>query len=199
MLVILGLTITAALAMGLAARGKFTNLSRISFSWIPILYIALGIGLIPGLTSGPRVVDLLMLAIAYMLVAAFLIRNVVSSRDHLRAGLIVATLGWFLNAVVILANGAMPLSLWAYARSGQTEVPTPGRGGYFKIEIADSDTRLSFLGDVIPIRVIKQVVSIGDIVLVLGIGVAIVQGMRGAGRRVAEASELNQTRREPTS
>jgi hypothetical protein len=139
----------------------------------------------PLIVDKPRWLVDLAIACAYIAVAAFLIRNM--TREHsIRIGLIFLLIGWMLNASVIALNGAMPLSIRAYRASGQTETPTPRQGGFFKIELADNKTRLGFLGDVIPVHPIGQVVSVGDLFLVLGAAGALVGGMR---RRQLEGRE----------
>jgi hypothetical protein len=100
------------------------------------------------------------------------------SRGAIRIAIAILLLGWLLNAVPIAANGGMPLSLWAYRRAGLTETPTPRTGGFYKIVIASSSTRLNFLGDVIPVAAIRQVVSLGDIALIVGIGCFVVASMQ---------------------
>ena len=77
----------------------------------------------------------------------------------------------------------MPLSRWAYAASGQTEHIRQGFGGYYRVVLAGPKTRLLQLGDVIPVKVFREVVSIGDIFLIIGIALVIAAAMRTARRR----------------
>jgi hypothetical protein len=74
------------------------------------------------------------------------------------------------------------LSRWAYAASGQTARITEGSRGFYRIVLAGPKTTLLRLGDVIPIKLFRQVVSIGDIVLFLGIAFVIAAAMRTARR-----------------
>jgi hypothetical protein len=114
---------------------------------------------------------------AFAGVLLFLIVNIAGTRGGVRAGFLIVGLGWALNFIVIAANKGMPLSLWAYAKSGQTEAVTQGSGGFYRIVVAHPGTLFRPLGDVIPVRAIHQVLSIGDCLLLLGASVVIAFGM----------------------
>lgn len=182
--------LAAALGMGvvagLIARGRFRNLREIRLWWTPVLFVALIIGLIPlfvGVPKGPRIA----LQIVSMLgVLAFLAINTARARGGVRIGFWTIAMGWALNFIVIAANGGMPLSRWAYSKIESGPI-TPGRGGFFKIVIAGPHSVLRPLGDVIPLRAVDQVLSIGDVVLIIGIVVVIAAGMR-ARASTAEAT-----------
>jgi hypothetical protein len=111
------------------------------------------------------------------LIGVFLVVNLRGTRGLLRLGLATMAFGWTLNMVVIGANAGMPLSLAAYEVSGQHVVPTPRRGGFYRIVLADEGTVLRWLGDVLPVRPIHQVFSPGDLTLALGLGFSIVGAM----------------------
>lgn len=181
MFVILAITLAVAVIAGLATGGRLANLAWVRLRLLPVLYLALAFGLLPLLVGVPSGLNRTLLTASYILVAIWLGANLRARRGALRSGFIVLMAGWLLNTLPIATNGGMPLSLWAYERAGLTEVPTPGEGGFFKIVIADQDSRLRFLGDVIPMRPITQVVSVGDIFLVLGIGIVVGGGMRAPG------------------
>ena len=112
----------------------------------------------PGLTNAGALAVLL---IANLSVLAFLILN------RSLPGVILIAAGLLLNTCVITANQAMPVSAAAARRAGLEE-PTEVRGD-LKHELLDDDTKIGFLGDVIPVPVLQEVLSIGDIVLALGV------------------------------
>lgn len=175
---ILLLTLGAAVAAGWLARGRLRNLAGLHFRGVPIVLGALLVALLPLLISVSDGTARVLSAIANIVVLAFLIVNARHHKGGVRAGIAVMIAGWALNALVISANGGMPLARWAYTQSGQTDPITAGEDGFYKIVIADDDTVLRPLGDVIPIRAIAQVVSIGDILLVAGIDIVVVVAMR---------------------
>ena len=66
----------------------------------------------------------------------------------------------------ICANVSMPVSPTA---AQAIDLTPPPAGTALKHERLDENTRLPWLGDVIPIPGIREVLSIGDLVLALGI------------------------------
>jgi uncharacterized protein DUF5317 len=185
MLPLLGTAIGVGLIAGLLAHGHPRALKDLRFRWPLVLLASLIVGVIPyyvSMSSGPR--KALQFA-GYAGVLIFLLVNIASFHGALRTGFLIITLGWALNFIVIAANGGMPLSLWAWSHSGQGGAPTPGKGGFFKILIAHPGTWFKPLGDVIPVRSIGQVLSIGDVILILGIAFVIAAGMRPSLRRRA--------------
>lgn len=88
------------------------------------------------------------------------------------AGAVIA-LGAVLNGIAIAANGRMPYSPAAVEavglRPGQV---TP------KNEPVDAHTRLSFLGDTIPIAPLQKVISPGDVLISGGSCAVVVLAMR---------------------
>jgi hypothetical protein len=86
--------------------------------------------------------------------------------------------GLLLNTVVVIANGAMPVSLYAEARAGISANSLFDANDAVH-EIAGSQTRLPHLGDVVPVPLPlhPETVSVGDILIVAGVGLLIVAGM----------------------
>lgn len=112
------------------------------------------------------------LVASVLLVIAFLARN----RGLTGTGLVA--LGLLLNALVVGANGAMPVSLAATARAG---VGTGDllAGADLRHEPADATTRLAWLGDVVPVPLPyrPEVVSPGDVLVAAGLAQLVVAGM----------------------
>jgi hypothetical protein len=86
-------------------------------------------------------------------------------------GFLLIVVGLALNAVVIAANGGMPVAREAVVRSGQESAFSDLREhGGAKHHLADDGSVLLTLGDAIGIpRPIGQAVSVGDLVLDVGI------------------------------
>ena len=88
------------------------------------------------------------------------------------AGAVIA-LGAVLNGIAIGINGRMPYSpAMAEAVGLRPGLTTP------KNEPVDADTRLSFLGDTIPIAPLRKVISPGDVLISVGSGALVVVAMR---------------------
>src|SRR5437879_12284296 len=176
-LLLLSTMIGLGLIAGFLAGGSLKGLKEIHLRLVWVLFVSLAIALLPlfGGSLNKHRLGLLLFANAGVLL--WLVVNILTSRE-IRAGLLVATVGWAVNFIVIAATGAMPLSRWAYAASGQTARITQGAGGFYRIMIAGPSTRFLRLGDVIPVKIFSVVVSIGDIVMILGVAVVIAAAMR---------------------
>jgi hypothetical protein len=134
-----------------------------------LLFVGLGIQTVFDFWNPPfmsRLVSVVIFVVAQSLVAAFLLLN-----WHL-PGMWLAALGLVLNVVVIGANGAMPVSREAARISGLDQMGDMG----LEHELLTDRTLLPFLGDVIPLPGTQRVVSLGDVVLALGIGRFVYRG-----------------------
>jgi hypothetical protein len=155
-----------ALLAGVLARlrgGSVNDLAETSFGWTPLLVagLVLQIGFIywdpPWLGEGG---GLTVLLVSNAAVAAWLFAN------RTLPGLMLAAAGMALNVVVIASNGAMPvLERSAVAAGVARSLEDAG----LKHEPLDEDTVLPWLGDAIPVRPFHEVLSVGDVVLALGL------------------------------
>ena len=111
----------------------------------------------------------------HLLSYAFLFAFIYANRKM--PGMVFMGLGIFLNFLVIAANGGtMPVSP-AILGLSPSEIPTST--GDALHSVATADTRLFFLADIIPLPIPKgTLVSIGDIILGLGLFYFIQQAMQ---------------------
>lgn len=118
------------------------------------------------------------LALSAGLVGAFLLRN----RQLRGTGLVAA--GLLANAVVVLANGAMPVSLAAAERAGLAPTALALLEDP-RHEPVTAQTRLRLLGDVVavPLPLRPEVVSPGDVLVAAGLAELVVLGMLGSAPR----------------
>lgn len=161
--------IVAVLAclVALVRGGSLDNLASTHLRWSLLLFGALMVQIVVDLSDPPWLGDgagfLIMLA-TNAAVIAFLALN------RQLPGMALAALGLLLNLIVIVANGAMPVSAWAAEVVGLSEqLQDPG----VKHEVLDSQTLFPFLGDIIPIPGLSKIVSVGDVVLAAGIGLLV--------------------------
>jgi hypothetical protein len=112
------------------------------------------------------------LVVSAGLVVAFLTGN----RGLRGTGLVA--LGLLANALVVGANGAMPVSADAAARAGVGTADLIA-GSDPRHVPAGPQTRLRWLGDVIPVPLprVPLVVSPGDVLVAAGLGQLVVAGM----------------------
>jgi hypothetical protein len=127
---------------------------------------------------------LLYLYVSFVLLAAFAVVNVRVT------GVALILVGIALNFTVIALKRGMPVSRQALVASGQADTlgELVDEGGA-KHHLASSTDRLRFLGDVIAVPVLEQVISVGDVFTYGGVMVLITAGM-GRRRRVGDAGDL---------
>jgi len=156
--------IVAALAMllGLVFGGTFESLIATKVRWLWLVYVGFVVQLTTLLWS-PSWLDgsaeLAVLALTTVPIALFMALN------YRLPGMVLAALGLALNLLVISANGAMPV-----ATGAATGVNPQVQDSDFKHEWLDESTNLPWLADVIPLRPLRSVLSLGDVLLAAGIG-----------------------------
>ncbi|GIV00991.1 MAG: hypothetical protein KatS3mg014_2606 [Actinomycetota bacterium] len=156
--------------MGLASGGRPSRLGDVRFRWpaLGLLGVALQFPPVGG-TAGVA-----------LLLASFACLAIVVGVNLRRPGFPLVLLGLLLNLLVIGINRGMPVSEAAIRASGQLETLEELRGSASpKHHLMGPGDRLTFLGDVIPIPPpIRQAVSVGDLLALLGIGWFVVVAMR---------------------
>lgn len=165
---LLVLALLGALVVGWLRNGTLDRLGALPLRSRRLVVLAFVVQLVGTVVGGP--VYPVALAASAVLVVAFLARN----REVRGTGLIA--LGLLANALVVGANGAMPVSPSAAARAG---VPLERLAGDARHEIADEQTRLRWLSDVVPVVVPlrPEVVSPGDVLVTAGAAQLVVVGM----------------------
>jgi hypothetical protein len=161
----------AGVVVGVLRGGSLENVNRVRFRlpWLVFLGLALQIGAeaaasrFPGIQRG--VAGPLILAISYAFVGTFVVLN------FRFPGAPLIGLGLLLNLSVILANGAMPVSLWA-------------------VKVSGSHAGLGFLGDIIPVPPLG-IVSVGDVVLGAGVFVLVIRLIGPDKRRIKNSQSEN--------
>lgn len=155
-----------AVLTGVAARlrgGSLTTLAETTFRWTPLLVAGL-VFQVAFLYWDPEWLGsgggLAVVLGSNLTVAVWLFVN------RSLPGLLLAAAGMALNVVVIAVNGAMPVLPSSAERAGVSQsIDDAG----IKHERLDEDTVLPWLGDAIPVPPFKEVLSVGDVVLALGL------------------------------
>jgi hypothetical protein len=171
--------LAVALVVGLIAGGSVRPFEHLEIHWWGLALAGVALQLLPVPTVrwlSAEIVGSAMLVGSYVLLLAFLTVN----RWVPAAG--VMAVGLLLNLVVVGANGGMPVSAAAVERAGGS--PTAlAEGEAAKHHVADGDDLFAPLGDVIPIpQPIGVVLSVGDLLLYLGMAWCVIQVMRGRSR-----------------
>jgi Family of unknown function (DUF5317) len=168
-----------AIGLGYLLGGRLKGFEHLRINRWGLALVGLALQLVPAFSIGSisgSVTGPVMLALSYTFLVVFLISN------RWIPGMPVMRIGLFLNLVVVLINGGMPVNAWAIERVGgdpatlAAEAPT-------KHHLRTDDDYLWWLGDVIPIGgPFGDVVSIGDVLLYGGMVYSITEIMRGRRR-----------------
>lgn len=162
------------LALGFALGGGLDRLGALPLRRPALVVTALLTQLGGALVGGPFYV--IGLGAAAVLVLRFLSLN----RGIRGTGLVA--LGLLANALVVGANGAMPVSPDAAGRAGVT-IQDLLTGADARHELSDGQTRLPWLGDVVPVPLPlrPEVISAGDVLIAAGLGQLVLLAMLGVG------------------
>ncbi len=166
--------IILGLVLGLWAGGRLLNLASIQLRWVWLLFAAVVVrfGTEALLNAGVEVVDTLRVP---LLGAGFVMLLVGLWVNRGYPGLSLAFIGILLNAIVILLNGGhMPIWEPSLEAAGFTAADVNSAIHV----VVDDDlsaaflTRALVLGDIFPIPIpfIRNVASLGDLFLSLGLG-----------------------------
>ena len=165
-------TLVLAVAVGYATGGRLSALADLDVRWPPVAIAGL---VLQSLPMPSRTLAFVALYLSFALLLLFAAVNV----RRQAVPFVAILLGVALNFTVIAVNAGMPVTRDAVVASGQVDTLDELRdGGWVKHHLAGPDDRLLFLGDVIGVRQIGQIVSIGDVVAYAGVAWLVVAGMR---------------------
>lgn len=165
----LALVLFLALTIAVLRGGRLSNLGDIHLRmwWLlPMAFLLqIATAWLPRSARWSDSVGLAMILTSFVLLLALVILN----RD--RTGMWLAGVGVLMNFSVIALNGGMPVleGAWEVAAGFSGEAMSVAAS--YKHVTLNASTRLSFLADVIPIRLANQgnVVSLGDVFLAVGL------------------------------
>ncbi|HLT97591.1 MAG TPA: DUF5317 domain-containing protein [Acidimicrobiia bacterium] len=166
----LALVLFLAMTIAVLRGGRLSNLGDIQLRlwWLlPVAFLLqIATSWLPDSASWSEGVGLAMILTSFVLLLVLVILN----RE--RTGMWLAGVGVLMNFSVITLNGGMPVLEGAWEVASGFADATMSLEGSYKHVVLDATTRLSFLADVIPIRLANQgnVVSLGDVFLAVGMG-----------------------------
>ena len=119
--------------------------------------------------------------VMFALACTFVAINVAVLPGSARPGLVIFGVGFTLNSVTMALNGGMPFSVAAARASGLPKtVNVPAGPGHVPLT---SHTNLPFFADILPVPIFQRVVSVGDLLILLG-ATWLVVALIGAARTV---------------
>jgi hypothetical protein len=178
---ILPFAVVLGLIVGSAAGGSWRPLVDTRF-WRPSLVLAAIASqaalTLPGLRDWSADVRFAIVVVTYLILGWWLVENARRSPNGVRLGFGIIASGWLLNLLAIVPNGGMPVSKSALARAGIASSTSVIRGHLAKHVSINDGTVLRVLGDTIPLRWFRSVVSPGDVLIAVGIGVLVAAAMK---------------------
>lgn len=181
-----------ATVVGVAAGGRPAALARVPLAGWRLLVTAAvcqAAGSVLARLAGSNIPYAVGSLVAVALLIGFLLHNASL------AGVPLVAIGLLTNTLVVLANGAMPVSRWAAAKAGVhlTEIAA---GLDPRHVVADAATSGRAFSDVIPVRIPgwPEVVSPGDLLVAAGLGLLLVTGLLWPQSGVGRAEPRETTR-----
>lgn len=186
----MGITIVAValgLLLGVAAGGRPRTIGRRPVRAIGALIAGVTTQLAPEVAALDGLPALALVLTSYLLLAVFAAVN-------LRlVGMPVVLLGLCLNAGVIAANGAMPVrpsAIVAADVAGADEASALDLGAKRRLE--EPGDRAVWLGDIVPVPGLREVVSFGDLILAVGMADVVFRLLKPVpARRRDDAEEID--------
>ena len=156
--------LVAGIVFGFVTGGRLRNVARRPLQLIWLLVISVGLQVAAETLDIADRAGLAMVLISYVGLATFAIANT------RLVGMPVVLVGLLCNLAVIMLNGGMPVDEDALLASGaatRDELASLDLGA--KRHLATDDDVLRQLGDVIPVRPSREVLSFGDLIMAFGI------------------------------
>jgi len=175
---LLALAVTAGLVVGLARPPAGIHAVRPRVDRIGLLAVGAGLNALSIVLDGAASVMALAASLAVLIAVAVANRHI--------TGIAVVGIGLFVNLVAVAVNGGMPVRVSAMEAAGLVE---PGAS----VEVSDprhletSQDPVPVLGDVLPVPFAQEVVSFGDLIIVLGAADAVRELSRRRARVPAHA------------
>jgi hypothetical protein len=181
------LAIVVSILVGLALGGNLRSLSELRLRLWPLAIVGLVLQILPVQFGSSHWLAVALLIASYVLLLAFVVVNIRV------AGFPVVAVAFGLNLLVVALNGGMPVSASAIERAsgpvdGPAQIAALERSTDAKHHLQRPGDVLTPLSDVIGIgRPISQVLSVGDLVFILGVGWVLVVAMRRSPERSDQA------------
>lgn len=185
-MVLIPFAVAAGLVLGLARRGKLENL----LGFAPALW-PLGLVSIAGLVLG----EFGSLDRSYA-VGAFIVGTLglvfTLSKNTRFKGVITIAIGLLANLLAVIGNGHVPVRYDALVGAGEVDQATPAESVVLTglREMEDAETRLSLLGEVVPVEVLNAAVSFGDLIMAAGVVIFAMHLLLARRRRGIDVDEL---------
>lgn len=159
-------TMALGVAIGWLRGGRLARLEQVNLRAVPLLGLAAAAQVLVFLGAADAALSARrgLLGAAHAGALGFLWAN------RRLPGAALIAVGTAANALVTVANGAMPVSARAL-RTMDAEIHRLPAGRHVLADSVGGGARLPWLADMIPLPVLETVVSVGDVLLAAGAGV----------------------------
>lgn len=176
-----------AIVLGYLTGGRLSGLADLPLRRIWLVWAAFLLQLVVAFLSDSarEVLRLPLVGVSFVLVLSWIVLQRRVLRPVLRTALLIVAIGWGMNLTVIALNNGMPVSAEALERVGLPSDDIES-GDLNKHVEADEDAKLPWLGDVIPLPLfgtLRKAVSLGDLVMLVGMALFLPAAMRTEDRR----------------
>ena len=184
-MVLVPFAVAAGLVLGLIRRGKLENLLGFKPSlWAAMIsgIAMLLIGEYGTLDRGPATALLIVGSVALIFGLA---------KNTRFAGAITIAVGLAGNLLAVVANGHVPVRIDALLDSGEINDASRAAASLTGLrELETPETRLSFLGEIVPVEILEAAVSFGDLILTAGVAVFCMHMLLARRRRGIDVEDL---------
>ncbi len=172
------------LLAGLVRGGRRGLVTAPALRLLPVLVVGVVLQWVPELLAVEGAPTSTAFALSSLCLAGFGLANV------RLPGMPIVLLGLLLNIAVILPNGGMPVRTAAVVDAGIVESEeAAGIDVGSRRHLERDDDVLVPLGDVIPLAPLREVVSLGDLVLAAGLGTVVFRLLRPRADAAREATD----------
>jgi hypothetical protein len=171
------IALAVGVLLGFATGGRPSNVGRRPLQLLSLLLLSAGLQVVAEVLDLPDTLGLALVLVSYVGLSAFAVANI------RLVGMPVVLVGLLANLAVISINGGMPVrasAIVAAHASTPDEIASIDFGA--KRHLADGDL-VSWLGDIIPVRPTREVLSFGDLILAFGIADVVFRLLRPAEHR----------------
>lgn len=175
--------VVVGLALGLLTGGRLQHVGDHHFRGAPLLVAGLVIQGLSGRIGGDGLTVPLVI-VSYLLLIAFAVANLAV------LGMGVVLIGLLMNFATIAVNGGMPVRRSAVVAAGIAswdEVDDLDMHEKRHLERPDDD--LMVISDIIPVPMLREVLSFGDLVMVVGVADVLVHLLHPAPARRRDYAE----------
>jgi hypothetical protein len=184
-MVLVPFAVAIGLFIGLLRRGKLENLLGLK----PSLWALTGGGVVMLLIGEYGTLDRAPATALFIVGSVTLIFCLAKNTRF--TGAITIEVGLAANLLALVANGHVPVRLDALTKSGEVTDPSRAEASLTGLrELENSETRLSFLGEIVPVEVLEAAVSFGDLILTAGVAVFSMHILLARRRRGIDVEDL---------